>query len=202
MPVIGESATSAFVREGNIIRRDTYEATPADAMTWQDVYNYESRSDAPAEVTQESVSAADRAEMDAYMDALAQDENILTDDPYTPADAVYDAQLRRLQQSEAPPAAEREQDLQADLDELASLYADQADVIGRREYLQDATSDMVTDKTTPKSRASERLPAKRGTSSTGRWWMPGTASRSCLRRSAIRTCISSTTRHGRRPLRA
>ena len=124
MPVIGESATSAFVREGNIIRRDTYEATPADAMTWQDVYNYESRSDAPAEVTQESVSAADRAEMDAYMDALAQDENILTDDPYTPADAVYDAQLRRLQQSEAPPAAEREQDLQADLDVLASLYAD------------------------------------------------------------------------------
>lgn len=153
MPVIGESATSAFVRDGNIIRRDTSAATPADAMTWQDVYNYESRSDAPAEVTQEPVSAADRAEMDAYMDALAQDENILTDDPYTPADAVYDAQLRRLQQSEAPPAAEREQVLQADLDELASLYADQADVIGRREYLQDATSDMVTDKTTPKKQS-------------------------------------------------
>lgn len=153
MPVIGESAPSAFVRDGNIIRRDTSEATPADAMTWQDVYNYESRSDAPAEVTQEPVSAADRAEMDAYMDALAQDENILTDDPYTPADAVYDAQLRRLQQSEAPPAAEREQVLQADLDELADLYADQADVIGRREYLQDATSDMVTDKTTPKKQS-------------------------------------------------
>lgn len=95
MPVMGESAPSAFVREGNIIRRDTSTATPGDAMTWQDVYNYESRSDAPAEVTQEPVSAADRAEMDAYMDALAQDENILTDDPYTPADAVYDAQLRR-----------------------------------------------------------------------------------------------------------
>lgn len=153
MPVMGESTPSAFVREGNIIRRDTSEATPADAMTWQDVYNYESRSDAPAEVTQEPVSTADRAEMDAYMDALAQDENILTDDPYTPADAVYDAQLRRLQQSEAPPAAEREQVLQADLDELADLYADQADVIGRREYLQDATSDMVTDKTTPKKQS-------------------------------------------------
>ena len=153
MPVIGESAPSAFVRDGNIIRRDTSEATPADAMTWQDVYNYESRSDAPAEVTQEPVSAADRAEMDAYMDALAQDENILTDDPYTPADAVYDAQLRRLAESEAPPAAEREQVLQADLDELADLYADQADVIGRREYLQDATSDMVTDKTTPKKQS-------------------------------------------------
>lgn len=153
MPVIGESAPSAFVRDGNIIRRDTSEATPADAMTWQDAYNYESRSDAPAEVTQEPVSAADRAEMDAYMDALAQDENILTDDPYTPADAVYDAQLRRLAESEAPPAAEQEQVLQADLDELASLYADQADVIGRREYLQDATSDMVTDKTTPKKQS-------------------------------------------------
>lgn len=153
MPVMGESAPSAFVREGNIIRRDTSTATPGDAMTWQEVYNYESRSDAPAEVTQEPVSAADRAEMDAYMDALAQDENILTDDPYTPADAVYDAQLRRLQQSEAPPAAEREQVLQADLDELAGLYADQADVIGRREYLQDATSDMVTDKTTPKKQS-------------------------------------------------
>ena len=153
MPVIGESSPSAFVRDGNIIRRDTSEAMPADAMTWQDVYNYESRSDAPAEVTQEPVSAADRAEMDAYMDALAQDENILTDDPYTPADAVYDAQLRRLQQSEAPPAAEQEQVMQADLDELAGLYADQADVIGRREYLQDATSDMVTDKTTPKKQS-------------------------------------------------
>lgn len=152
-PVMGESTPSAFVREGNIIRRDTSEATPADAMTWQDVYNYESRSDAPAEVTQEPVSAADRAEMDAYMDALAQDENVLTEDPYTPADAVYDAQLRRLQQSEAPPAAEQEQVLQADLDELASLYADQADVIGRREYLQDATSDMVTDRTTPKKQS-------------------------------------------------
>lgn len=153
MPVMGESAPSAFVREGNIIRRDTSTAIPGDAMTWQEVYNYESRSDAPAEVTREPVSAADRAEMDAYMDALAQDENILTDDPYTPADAVYDAQLRRLQQSEAPPAAEREQVLQADLDELAGLYADQADVIGRREYLQDATSDMVTDKTTPKKQS-------------------------------------------------
>lgn len=153
MPVMGESAPSAFVREGNIIRRDTSAATPADAMTWQEVYNYESRSDAPAEVTQEPVSAADRAEMDAYMDALAQDENVLTEDPYTPADAVYDAQLRRLQQSEAPPAAEQEQVLRADLDELASLYADQADVIGRREYLQDATSDMVTDRTTPKKQS-------------------------------------------------
>lgn len=153
MPVMGESAPSAFVREGNIIRRDTSTATPGDAMTWQEVYNYESRSDAPAEVTQEPVSAADRAEMDAYMDALAQDENILTDDPYTPADAVYDAQLRRLAESEAPPAAEQEQVLQADLDELADLYADQADVIGRREYLQDATSDMVTDRTTPKKQS-------------------------------------------------
>lgn len=153
MPVMGESAPSAFVREGNIIRRDTSTVTPGDAMTWQEVYNYESRSDAPAEVTQEPVSAADRAEMDAYMDALAQDENILTDDPYTPADAVYDAQLRRLAESEAPPAAEQEQVLQADLDELAGLYADQADVIGRREYLQDATSDMVTDRTTPKKQS-------------------------------------------------
>lgn len=153
MPVIGESSPSAFVRDGNIIRRDTSEAMPADAMTWQDVYNYERRSDAPAQVTQEPVSAADRAEMDAYMDALAQDENILTDDPYTPADAVYDAQLRRLEESEAPPAAEQEQVMQADLDELAGLYADQADVIGRREYLQDATSDMVTDKTTPKKQS-------------------------------------------------
>lgn len=110
----------------------------------------------PAEVTRESVSEANRAEADAYdayMDALAQDENILTDDPYTPADAVYDAQLRRLEESEAPPATEREQALQADLDELASLYADQADVIGRREYLQDATSDMVTSKTTPKKQS-------------------------------------------------
>lgn len=109
---------------------------------------------APKESTPETDRAAD-----AYMDALAQDENILTDDPYTPADAVYDAQLRRLQESEAPPAAERERVLQSDLDELASLYADQADVIGRREYLQDATSDMVTSKTAPK-RQSKREDAR------------------------------------------
>ena len=153
MPVISESAPSAFVREGNIIQRDTSAATPADAMTWQEVYNYESRSDAPAEMTQEPISAADRAEVDAYMDALAQDENIFTNDPYTPADAVYDARLRRLQESGVPPAAEREQILQADLDELASLYADQADMIGRREYLQDATSDMVTSNTAPKKQS-------------------------------------------------
>lgn len=93
------------------------------------------------------------AEVDAYMDALAQDENIFTNDPYTPADAVYDARLRRLQESGVPPAAEREQILQADLDELASLYADQADMIGRREYLQDATSDMVTSNTAPKKQS-------------------------------------------------
>lgn len=94
-----------------------------------------------------------QAEVDAYMDALAQDENIFTNDPYTPADAVYDARLRRLQESGVPPAAEREQILQADLDELASLYADQADMIGRREYLQDATSDMVTSNTAPKKQS-------------------------------------------------
>ena len=141
MPVISESAPSAFVREGNIIQRDTSAATPADAMTWQEVYNYESRNDAPAAVETETVSEADRAEVEEYLNALAQDENVFTVDPYTVSDAVYDAQLRRLERQEPPRLRTWEEVTQADLDDLARLYADQADRIGTREDEIEAKTD-------------------------------------------------------------
>lgn len=63
------------------------------------------------------------SETDGYMDALAQDENELVD-PVTPADIVYDAKLRGLQQEEAPPERQRELVAKRDLDELVQLYQD------------------------------------------------------------------------------
>ena len=110
-------------------------------MTWQDVYDYESRNDAPAAVETETVSEADRAEVEEYLNALAQDENVFTVDPYTVSDAVYDAQLRRLERQEPPRLRTWEEVTQADLDDLARLYADQADRIGTREDEIEAKTD-------------------------------------------------------------
>ena len=122
-----------FVRQGDQIVLDTSRATAQDAMTWQDVYDYESRNDAPAALETETVSEADRAEGEEYLNALAQDENVFTADPYTVSDAVYDAQLRRLERQEPPRLRTQEEITQTDLDDLARLYADQADHIGTRE---------------------------------------------------------------------
>ncbi len=91
--------------------------------------------------------AQDAAEQNAYMERLARDENIIGDDPYTVSDAIYDAQLRRLEGQEAPPERTVEQTTQADLDDLVRLYADQADPIGSREDRIKATESMVTDHT-------------------------------------------------------
>lgn len=122
-----------FVYQGDQIVLDSSGVTARDAMTWQDVYDYESRNDAPAAVETETVSEADRAEVEEYLNALAQDENVFTVDPYTVSDAVYDAQLRRLERQEPPRLRTWEEVTQADLDDLARLYADQADRIGTRE---------------------------------------------------------------------
>ena len=54
-----------------------------------------------------------------YLDALARDENMFTSDAYTLADRLYDLQLRRVQQQEAPPERPVEQVAREDLDELA-----------------------------------------------------------------------------------
>lgn len=141
-----------MVQENGVYRRDTGDATSEDAISWQALYGGSDRM-APPEVTAEPVSAQDAAEQNAYMEQLARDENIIGDDPYTVSDAVYDAQLRRLEQQEAPPERTAEQTTQADLDDLVRLYADQADPIGSREDRIRDTESMVTDHTTPERRS-------------------------------------------------
>ena len=136
------------VQENGLYRRDTGDAAPEDAMPWQALYGGSDRM-APPEVTTEPVSAQDAAEQNSYMEQLARDENIIGDDPYTVSDAVYDAQLRRLERQEAPPERTVEQATQADLDDLTRLYADQADPIGSREDRIRAAESMVTDHTVP-----------------------------------------------------
>lgn len=141
-----------MVQENGVYRRDTGDATSEDAISWQALYGGSDRM-APPEVTAEPVSAQDAAEQNAYMEQLARDENIIGGDPYTVSDAVYDAQLRRLEQQEAPPERTAEQTTQADLDDLVRLYADQADPIGSREDRIRDTESMVTDHTTPERRS-------------------------------------------------
>ena len=147
----GEDA-GRMVQENGVYRWDTSDATSEDAMSWQALYGGSDRM-APPEVTAEPVSAQDAAEQNAYMEQLARDENIIGDDPYTVSDAVYDAQLRRLERQEAPPERTAEQTTQADLDDLVRLYADQADPIGSREDRIRDTESMVTDHTTPERRS-------------------------------------------------
>lgn len=147
----GEDA-GRMVQENGVYRWGTSDATSEDAMSWQALYGGSDRM-APPEVTAEPVSAQDAAEQNAYMEQLARDENIIGDDPYTVSDAVYDAQLRRLERQEAPPERTAEQTTQADLDDLVRLYADQADPIGSREDRIRDTESMVTDHTTPERRS-------------------------------------------------
>nr|DAJ51083.1 MAG TPA: Type I restriction enzyme Methylase [Caudoviricetes sp.] len=138
--------TGRTVQENGLYRRDTGDAASKDAISWRDVYGVSDRV-APPDMTVEPVSAQDAAEQNAYMERLARDENIIGDDPYTVSDAIYDAQLRRLEGQEAPPERTVEQTTQADLDDLVRLYADQADPIGSREDRIRATESMVTDHT-------------------------------------------------------
>lgn len=144
--------TGRTVQENGLYRRDTGDAAPEDAVPWQALYGGSDRM-APPEVTTEPVSAQDAAEQNSYMEQLARDENIIGDDPYTVSDAVYDAQLRRLERQEAPPERTVEQAAQADLDDLARLYADQADPIGSREDRIRAAESMVTDHTVPERKS-------------------------------------------------
>lgn len=138
--------TGWTVQENGLYRRDTGDAASEDAISWRDVYGVSDRV-APPDMTMKPVSAQDAAEQNAYMERLARDENIIGDDPYTVSDAIYDAQLRRLEGQEAPPERTVEQTTQADLDDLVRLYADQADPIGSREDRIKATESMVTDHT-------------------------------------------------------
>lgn len=87
-----------------------------------------------------------------YLDALAQDENVFTSDPYTVADRIYDLKLKRAQQQEAPPERPVEQVAQEDLDELTKLFADQANYISSREDRINETENMVADHTTPEKK--------------------------------------------------
>lgn len=148
--------TGRTVQENGLYRRDTGDAASKDAISWRDVYGVSDRV-APPDMTMKPVSAQDAAEQNAYMERLARDENIIGDDPYTVSDAIYDAQLRRLEGQEAPPERTVEQTTQADLDDLVRLYADRADPIGSREDRIKATESMVTDHTVEeKKRAREK----------------------------------------------
>lgn len=138
--------TGRTVQANGLYRRDTGDAASEDAISWGDVYGVSDRV-APPDMTMKPVSAQDAAEQNAYMERLARDENIIGDDPYTVSDAIYDAQLRRLEGQEAPPERTVEQTTKADLDDLVRLYADQADHIGSREDRIKATESMVTDHT-------------------------------------------------------
>lgn len=82
-----------------------------------------------------------------YLDALARDENVFTSDAYTLADRLYDLQLRRAQQQEAPPERPAAQVAQEDLDELAGLFTDQGSFFSSREDRIRDTENMVTDHT-------------------------------------------------------
>lgn len=145
----GEDA-GRMVQENGVYQWDTSDATSEDAISWQALYGGSDRM-APPEVTAAPVSAQDAAEQNAYMEQLARDENIIGDDPYTVSDAVYDAQLRRLERQEAPPERTAEQTTQADLDDLVRLYADQAFPIGESEMSDPSGSRIaeITDRTEP-----------------------------------------------------
>ena len=107
--------------------------------------------------TGRSIEEMAGVDSEGYMEQLARDENIIGNDPYTVADAVYDAQLWRLETQEAPPERTVEQAAQADLDDLMRLYGDQADPIGTREDRIRASEGMVTNRTVPeKKRAGEK----------------------------------------------
>ena len=82
-----------------------------------------------------------------YLDALARDENMFTSDAYTLADRLYDLQLRRAQQQEAPPERPAGQVAQEDLDEIAELFTDQGSVFASREDRIRDTENMVSDHT-------------------------------------------------------
>lgn len=58
-----------------------------------------------------------------YLDALARDENMFTSDAYTLADRLYDLQLRRAQQQEAPPERPAAQAAREDLDEITEAWS-------------------------------------------------------------------------------
>lgn len=81
------------------------------------------------------------------MDALARDENMFTSDAYTLADRLYDLQLRRAQQQEAPPERPAEQVAREDLDEIAEMFTDQGNFFASREDRIRETENMVTDHT-------------------------------------------------------
>lgn len=149
MPAVGNAPVTT--RDGNIFQPGNSDSVPAGNMSWHDVYGISERGE-PVDTGSESLTTEDSAELNDYLDALAQDENAFTDDPYTVSDAVYDAKLRRLAGEEAPPETRtQEQVTQADLDELASLFADIADPIDADKNAM--TADMVSNESVPQKQS-------------------------------------------------
>ena len=95
---------------------------------------------------------------DGYMEALAQDENELID-PVTPADIIYDAKMRGLQQEEAPPEKPREPVGKRDLDELMQLYQDIANPVDTARSARFEESEGLVSPGTQKERKSIRQQA-------------------------------------------
>lgn len=94
---------------------------------------------------------------DAYMDALAQDENAPGQQRYTVGDAVRDFRARLLTQQEAPVEVEREAPPSAeDMADLVDLFADVANPIGTREDRIRDTEKMVTDHTVVKKASAKQ----------------------------------------------
>ena len=149
MPVVGNAPVTT--RDGNIFQPGNSDSVPAGNMSWHDVYGISERGE-PVDTGSESLTTEDSAELNDYLDALAQDENAFTDDPYTVSDAVYDVKLRRLAGEEAPPETRtQEQVTQADLDELAGLFADIADPIDADKNAM--TADMVSNESVPQKQS-------------------------------------------------
>lgn len=98
------------------------------------------------------------SDADGYMEALARDENELTD-PVTPSDIVYDAKLRSLQQEEAPPEDPREPVAKRDLDELVQLYQDIANPVDTARSARFEESEALVSARTPKEEKSLRQQA-------------------------------------------
>lgn len=88
------------------------------------------------------VGQRSEAEDGGYLDALAADENEQIT-PITPADRVYRAKMRRLQQEDAPPERRNEPIAKRDLDELMQLYQDIANPMTTSEDRLEGARNMI-----------------------------------------------------------
>ncbi len=133
----------SYAGEGRVYSKQV----PLSDVAWLD--EVQGQYTGPVEQVQYSTGRGldDLAGSSDYLDALARDENMFTSDAYTLADRLYDLQLRRAQQQEAPPERPAEQVAREDLDEIAEMFTDQGNFFASREDRIRETENMVTDHT-------------------------------------------------------